>query len=184
VVEPTSKRARIGRASSHEGRVNEDVGEDEDGTFEVEMILARSLKLQRASNRRQEYHYLVRWRGYGPEEDTWEPASGLRSAWESVEEYRKQRGCGAWLLLLTLERPYTILDADQGELFLVQHGITNVRVAGSIIDISESPLFETEWATADELKEIYSASGVTLSVRMFMRDDENRKRVEGRPHQA
>jgi len=33
--------------------------------------------------------YLVRWLGYGPQHDTWEPAQGLRNAATLVRKYRE-----------------------------------------------------------------------------------------------
>ena len=39
--------------------------------------------------------YLVRWRGYPPEEDTWEPLASLRSAKDALADYHNnQRASG------------------------------------------------------------------------------------------
>ena len=51
-----------------------------DEVFEVERITA-----QRKRGRRLEY--LVRWRGYPPEEDTWEPSASLRNAKNALADY-------------------------------------------------------------------------------------------------
>lgn len=59
-----------------------------DQVFEVERIVA-----QRKRGRRLEY--LVRWRGYPPEEDTWEPLASLRSANDALADYHNnQRASG------------------------------------------------------------------------------------------
>lgn len=47
-----------------------------DKVFEVHRILARSLDPQ-PGPQGDEYHYLVRWVGFGPKEDTWEPKRNL-----------------------------------------------------------------------------------------------------------
>lgn len=57
-----------------------------DEIFFVQAILAKSL--DRAPHRTLESHYLVRWEGFGPSEDTWEPRSSLLvGASESVLEF-------------------------------------------------------------------------------------------------
>jgi hypothetical protein len=45
--------------------------------YVVGAILARSLVKMHGPDGAYEYRYLVRWEGYGPEDDTWEIRSNL-----------------------------------------------------------------------------------------------------------
>jgi hypothetical protein len=60
-------------------------GEEE---FEVERIL------DHRSRHRNKTEFLVRWSGYGPEHDTWEPEEGLVNAPEILREYWRYVGRG------------------------------------------------------------------------------------------
>ena len=45
--------------------------------------------------------YLIRWTGYGPEHNTWEPQSNMAGAAKGIAEYRalifkKARNCLVW----------------------------------------------------------------------------------------
>ena len=53
-------------------------------TYEVESILD-------TRKRRNKTFYLVKWLGYGHEENTWEPLSNLKDAKEALSEFRKTR---------------------------------------------------------------------------------------------
>lgn len=66
-------------------------GEDE---YEVEMILDHRFV---GSRGRGPMEFLVRWAGYSPEHDTWEPHANLKNAPKVLEEYwaqSNQRGVG------------------------------------------------------------------------------------------
>jgi hypothetical protein len=49
---------------------------------EVEAILG-------SRKRRKKQFYLVKWLGYGHEDNTWEPLSNLRDAKEAIGEFRR-----------------------------------------------------------------------------------------------
>jgi hypothetical protein len=49
--------------------------------YEVETIIAHW-------KRGTSYQYLIRWKGYGSNDDTWEPASNLSNAEEILDEYK------------------------------------------------------------------------------------------------
>ena len=53
--------------------------------YEVESIVGH-----RRSGRALQY--LIRWSGYGPQYDSWEPASGLKNAPALVRKYRQEQG--------------------------------------------------------------------------------------------
>jgi hypothetical protein len=59
----------------------EDGEEDE---YEVEAVLdSRLVRGQR--------QYLVRWKGYGQFDDTWEPAANLQNAQDKVKEFEEKK---------------------------------------------------------------------------------------------
>ena len=52
-------------------------------------------EIEKVINKRKRYRkweYLVRWKGYTAEEDTWEKEANLGNAKEAVEEYKKEYG--------------------------------------------------------------------------------------------
>ncbi|KAM7283228.1 chromodomain Y-like protein [Ixodes scapularis] len=52
--------------------------------YEVERILNHRRK---RSGRNEKQEYLIRWKGFGPEEDTWEPEKNLTGCEELLREY-------------------------------------------------------------------------------------------------
>jgi len=50
-------------------------------------------EIEKIMNKRKRYgkwEYLVRWKGYMAEEDSWEKGTNLKNAKEAVEEYEKE----------------------------------------------------------------------------------------------
>ena len=57
---------------------------DDEPEYEVEHILSHRV-VKRGRNRK--YEYLIKWTGYGPEHNSWEPEVNLRGAQKVLEEY-------------------------------------------------------------------------------------------------
>ncbi|KAK4791302.1 hypothetical protein SAY86_031715 [Trapa natans] len=72
---------------------DDDDDEEGDGdkgeVFEVERILAICYG-NFGKSKESGLHFKVRWKGYGPDEDTWEPIDGLGNCGKSINEFIKQ----------------------------------------------------------------------------------------------
>ena len=55
---------------------------DQEDWYEVDHIVRHRRKGQRTE-------YLVRWKDYGPHEDTWEPEGNLKNSKETLNEYKR-----------------------------------------------------------------------------------------------
>ncbi|KAH6803554.1 chromomethylase 3 [Perilla frutescens var. frutescens] len=64
----------------------EDDDEDDPEVFEVEEILGICFG-DPNGKKCSELHFKIRWKGYGPDYDTWEPLDGLSSCPEKLKEY-------------------------------------------------------------------------------------------------
>ncbi|CAN4094832.1 unnamed protein product [Withania somnifera] len=66
---------------------DDDTGDDQEGEiFEVEELLEVCYGDPKEMNKPGLY-FKVRWRGYGPEEDTWEPIDGLSDCPKKIKEF-------------------------------------------------------------------------------------------------
>ena len=64
--------------------------------FEIDGLRGERVKTRRGRKSkdpgkvpREKSEFLVRWLGYGPEHDSWEPEEGLQGARWTISEYRK-----------------------------------------------------------------------------------------------
>nr|XP_031863355.1 uncharacterized protein CI109_001230 [Kwoniella shandongensis]KAA5530427.1 hypothetical protein CI109_001230 [Kwoniella shandongensis] len=105
--------------------------------YVVSHILARSLEKGWSTDGRiLEHQYLVRWEGYGPDDDTWEMRSGLmQGAAELVNAFDSK------------EHPFTIIDSRglRPPTFLVRYGVQTFTV-------KSSPLYEEVWQTPAQMR--------------------------------
>ncbi|CAA0842520.1 DNA (cytosine-5)-methyltransferase CMT3 [Striga hermonthica] len=65
---------------------DDDGGDDDSEVYEVEKILAICYGTPGNQQKRQLY-FKIRWKGYGPEEDTWEPLENLSDCPEKVKGF-------------------------------------------------------------------------------------------------
>ncbi|KAL5789117.1 hypothetical protein ACOSQ2_004005 [Xanthoceras sorbifolium] len=74
------------KEEKEEENENDDDSSVSDGEFEVEKLLAVCYgdpnKVKKPG-----VHFKVRWKGYGPKDDTWEPIDGLSDCQEKVKEF-------------------------------------------------------------------------------------------------
>src|ERR1700726_3386047 len=59
------------------------INDAEEPEYEVETV-------RDSRKRRNKVQYLIHWKGYPPEEDTWEPLSNLENAQEALQQYYQQ----------------------------------------------------------------------------------------------
>ena len=69
--------------TTRKGRVDEDAteldaGDDEGGEYEVEAIRDSAVYARESAGHLPGLYYLVSWKGYPEEENTWEPASAVQ----------------------------------------------------------------------------------------------------------
>ena len=57
---------------------------DDKEEFELDYIVRHK------KDKKKQWMFLIRWKGYGPEDDSWEPASNLKHSKETLEEYKKR----------------------------------------------------------------------------------------------
>lgn len=55
---------------------------DHEEEYEVDQIL-------NSRRYRRQFQYLVRWKGYGPEDDTWEPKEGLKKSRAVINDFHR-----------------------------------------------------------------------------------------------
>ena len=104
-----------------------------------------------------EYQYLIRWEGYGPDDDTWEMRSALLDgANELVTEFDSQ---GRLITRnLTPDHPFFVTDCRVGptplykKSYLVTFGVPPLHA-------EPSPLYQTLWTTKQELRK---RRGITI----------------------
>lgn len=83
-MKPYHDPKTLRRGLEEESKENTDLVES-DNTYEVEKIVKHRETLDATKNKVTEYK--VRWKGYRPRYDTWEPESNLDNAKEEIETY-------------------------------------------------------------------------------------------------
>ncbi|XP_065847428.1 DNA (cytosine-5)-methyltransferase CMT3-like [Euphorbia lathyris] len=84
---------RINVESDKELVKEEDNEGDDEGSelsseeFEVEKLLAVRYGDSTNKSKKTGLHFKVRWKGYGPDEDTWEPIDGLSDCKDKIKEF-------------------------------------------------------------------------------------------------
>lgn len=134
-------------------------GETDEGLFVVERILARGPLYDRSGEECGD-GFLVRWEGYGPEDDTWEPRSGLEEgSAEMIRLFESERQSKSIKTILMTElrasadgpeRPLRITVLDR-------RGYTpsysyHVRFCGAEGSDDYSPHAVMEWKTVLRLE--------------------------------
>ncbi|BEJ01104.1 hypothetical protein CcaverHIS631_0509610 [Cutaneotrichosporon cavernicola] len=120
--------------------------------FHVEAIVCRSLHPAKTPTGEDEYFYLVRWEGYDPTHDTWEPRSNLANSSEAIREYEAK------------ETPFSILDVrDNDTEYLVRLGIATRYM-------EPSPFYPKVWMTVETMKDFCRPRTVDSAVKQFHRE--------------
>ncbi|ODN82027.1 hypothetical protein L202_02353 [Cryptococcus amylolentus CBS 6039] len=136
-----AKRKRTSGSSTHRRRRSPSQSSD-DSVYAVAQILARSLNKWRNPDTKQfELRYLVRWEGYGPADDTWEPISSLMEGSQSlIDEFEDFE-----------YHPFAILSSrnipSKPASYLVRYGLAS-------LDTPPSPLCDKVWHTASQIHRI------------------------------
>ena len=66
--------------------------EPEEHEGHTEYVVEKIMNHKTTGRVKKRHWYLVRWRGYGVEEDTWEPMENLEGVKESIEEFHRNLG--------------------------------------------------------------------------------------------
>ncbi|WWC62054.1 uncharacterized protein I303_104643 [Kwoniella dejecticola CBS 10117] len=110
----------------------------ESSIFVVSHILARSFEQSVSPNGSLEYQYLVRWEGYGPQDDTWEYTSNfIGSAGMLIRDFDS--------------KPHPVTIVESSFTFPTKY---LVRYCYSTSSIAPSPICITEWQTALQMRRI------------------------------
>ncbi|XP_031401787.1 DNA (cytosine-5)-methyltransferase CMT3 isoform X2 [Punica granatum] len=87
--QPYSDIFNVKDEESEDEEESEHDNEDDGEVFEVERILAICYG-DPNSKKEIGLHFKVRWKGYGPDDDTWEPIDGLRDCGKRIKEFVTQ----------------------------------------------------------------------------------------------
>ena len=94
-LHPTFHVALLRRYQTDPRRVSENQPDDEiegENYFKVERILDHQDRKKPGRSRAIRRYFLIRWEGYPPSEDSWEPEDNLRECEDALQEYYISRG--------------------------------------------------------------------------------------------
>lgn len=148
-------------------------GRPEEEVYEVEEVLDVRQR-RRSKSKPLQNEYLIRWKGYGPEENTWEPLENLQGCEEALAEFEAKRrrlnkgktsGNGATELTTpSPPRQYlSVLEESASKTLEAAEIITRRRLQISPPGNKDHNNLWSKNGKVEEMKEVKKTAGSTVS---------------------